>query len=148
MKGFKVFNPQNWEGIKGIPDLEIEFYDLLLKFVKPKPRSINPKLYVSAKTEFDRLMKYFYRYSTSSVASCLLIAPKNTKPFIRFCGDYVFMNQFIKRHVEYIPKVPEELTKIKGFSIYIDLDLTIVFINLSCLQNPQRCYHYKHLGVK
>lgn len=126
-KGFKVFCPTNWEGIKGVPDLELDFNVAAPKVLRPKARPIPPKLYPNALSEFERLRKYFLRPSTSQVASCLVIAPKATKPFIRFCGDYVTINAFINRHTGYIPKIPEELSKIKGFKFFIDLDMTNSF---------------------
>ena len=127
-KGHLVFVPTNWDGINGLELLELDFdEENLPRLIKPKPRPINPRLYENAYKEFMRLLGYFYRKSTSSIASCLVIAPKATPPFIRFCGDYVVVNKFIRRHHGYIPKIPHELAKIKGFKVFIDLDLTNAF---------------------
>ena len=121
-KGLRVFVPQNWEGINGIPPLELSFRDDMPITIKPKARPINPKLYEHAKLEFDRLLKYFYEPCESPVASCLVIAPKATKPFIRFCGDYRQINAFVVLGHYPIPHVALELQKICRFSVFIDLD--------------------------
>jgi len=88
---------------------------------------VNPKLYAHAKNEFDRLMKYFYRESHSSIASCLVIAPKATAPFIRFCGDYVFINRYIVTGHYPIPNVKQTLERIIRFKIFLDFDLANSF---------------------
>jgi hypothetical protein len=46
--------------------------------VKPAAR-----LFEHAEKEFDRMSTCFYLPSDSPVASCLVIAPKATKPFIQ-----------------------------------------------------------------
>jgi hypothetical protein len=127
-KGVKVFVPSNWEGIKGIPDLELNFRSDLPKFKKPRARPINPKLYEHARAEFERLRTYFYIPSTSSYASCLVIAPKDTKPFIRFCGDYVDLNKYIEIGHYPIPHVQRTIQdKIQKFLVFLDLDMTNSF---------------------
>jgi hypothetical protein len=88
-KGVKVFVPENWNGISNLEPLELHWRPDLPLSIKPKARPVNPKLFSHAQLEFERLSKYFYVPSTSPIASCLVIAPKATKPFIRFCGDYV-----------------------------------------------------------
>ncbi len=122
-KGLRVFVPRNWTGITGIEPLELEFKDTFPERLKPRPRPVNPRLYANAKLEFDRLMKYFYTESSSPVASCLVIAPKATAPFIRFCGDYVAINKHIITGHYPIPIVRHELGKIIRFKIYLDFDL-------------------------
>ena len=121
-KGLLVFVPRKWEGIKGIPPLKIEFRDGMPKKLKPRARPVNPRLYATAKKEFDRLMKYFYRPSKSPVASCLVVAPKATNPFIRFCGDYVFINRYILTRHHLIPNVRQSLEKIIAFRVFLDFD--------------------------
>jgi hypothetical protein len=121
-KGLKVFVPHNWEGIKGVKPLELNWKPNLPPSIKPKARPVNPRLYENAKKEFDRLLKYFYAPSRSDIASCLVIAPKSTPPFIRFCGDYVFLNKYIEIGHYPIPHVLHELEKICGFEIFVDLD--------------------------
>jgi hypothetical protein len=126
-KGVNVFIPQNWEGIKGVPDIELDWREGLPDRVKPRPRPINPKLYGNAKNEYDRLSKYFYRDSSSPISSCLVIAPKATAPFIRFCGDYVFINKYIKTGHFPIPNVQKTLEKISKFKVFLDFDLANSF---------------------
>jgi len=125
-KGVRVFVPQNWDGINFEP-IELEFSKDMPESMKVPLRPVNPKLFEHAKKEFERLKKYFYVDSTSSVVSNLVIAPKATKPFIRFCGDYVKVNQYISRIHAYIPQIQQELGKIQKFKIFLDLDMTNSF---------------------
>lgn len=125
--GLQVFVPANWNGISGIDELEFTWKESLPDTLKPKTRPVNPRLFQHAKMEFQRLLGYFYRLSTSPIASCLVIAPKATKPFIRFCGDYVEINRHIERGHHPIPIVKKELAKIISFPIYLDIDLTNAF---------------------
>jgi hypothetical protein len=57
----------------------------------------------------------------------LVIAPKATFPFIRFCGDYVFLNKFIVIGHFPIPDVVRSLAKLAKFMIYLDFDLVNAF---------------------
>jgi hypothetical protein len=126
-KGIQVFIPREWKGVSGIPPLELEWKETLPDKLKPKARHINPRLFDHAKKEFERLMKYMYVPSNSSIASCLVIAPKATAPFIRFCGDYVEINRFIVIGQYPIPNVRHELQKLIKFKIFIDLDMANAF---------------------
>lgn len=126
--GIDVFIPVKWEGIKGVPPIEFNWKEGMPARVKPNPRPLNPKLYENAKLEFDRLKTYFYQKSDSPIASCLVIAPKATKPFIRFCGDYATMvNKFIETGNYPIPHVFHSLEKISKFKVFLDIDLTNSF---------------------
>jgi len=126
-KGVKVFVPQNWEGINGIPLFELDFREGLPQSMKPKARPINPKLFPAAQAEFQRLCKYFYVPSNSPIASCIVIAPKATKPFIRYCGDYVIINRYIIVGHYPIPNVQYSLEKILKFKVFLDIDLANAF---------------------
>lgn len=128
--GKDVFVPSNWEGIRNIPPLEFNWSADMPKLIKPKARSVNPKLYEPAKREFERLKGYFYRPSDSPIASCIVLAPKATPPYIRFCGDYVGVNRYVERGHFPIPVVKQELGKIIRFPIYLDLDLTNAYHQL------------------
>jgi len=44
-KGARLFVLQNWDGINGIPPLVLKLKEGMPATMKPKPRSINPKLY-------------------------------------------------------------------------------------------------------
>jgi hypothetical protein len=48
-------------------------------------------------------------------ASCLVMDPKATYPFIRFCGDYVEINKYIPTGHYYMPNVQYEQDKIIKF---------------------------------
>ena len=126
-KGVDVFIPTTWQGITGLGTLSLEFSSDLPPRMKPKARNINPRMWEDAKKEFTRMRGYFYEESRSPWASCLVIAPKATKPFIRICGDYVQMNKFIATGHYYIPTVRHELDKIIHYPLYLDIDLTNAF---------------------
>ena len=129
-KGAKVFVPQNWEGIKVKP-LHIVFIEGIPAIMKPKARPINPKLFEHSKKEFDRLLSYMYVRCDGPVASPLIIAPKATAPFIRFCGDYQAVNKFIPHW--HIPiSHPQRTTseKLVNHDAYGDIDMTNGFPQL------------------
>jgi hypothetical protein len=127
-KGVKVFLNNEWTGISGIEPIDLVLRDNLPPSIKPKARPINPRLFENAKIEFDRLCEYLYEPSFSPHASPLVIAPKATKPFIRFCGDYVFINQFSITGHQPIPHVQYTIVnKIGKFKIFLDLDMTNSF---------------------
>ncbi len=115
-KGHKVFIPQNWEGIKGVDPIDLTFKGEIPK-MKPAARPVNPRLFENAKKEFDRLVTYLYVPSNSDVASPLVIAPKATKPFIRFCGDYTKINKYIMTGHYPIPNVVHEIQKLIRFKV-------------------------------
>ncbi len=124
--GVKVFVPQNWEGIKGIPPIELHWKSDPPR-MKPRPRPINPKLFDACKKEFERLCKYHLVKCDSDIASALVVAPKATTPYVRFCGDYVLINKYIMVGHFPIPHVQRSLEKIIKFKIFIDLDMVNSF---------------------
>ena len=95
-----------------------------------RSRPINPNLYENAKKEFEILTQYMYKDSTSPWASPLVIAPKATAPFIRFCGDYRWLNQQMILPQAYIPHVQHEIEKAMVFRIFLDIDMTNSFHQL------------------
>jgi hypothetical protein len=123
-KGQHVFVPRNWEGVKHLPPLELEWLPDMPLRISPKARPINPRLMEHAQKEFERLRGYFYEDSNSAIASCLVIAPKGTYPWIRFCGDYVYVNKWCKAGHYPVPNVQHALNKISGFKYRADMDLT------------------------
>ena len=126
--GISVFVPTNWDGVKGLEPIEFNWKPGFPTSMKPKPRPVNPKLFENAKLEFERLLTYFYVPSDSPIASCLVIAPKTTKPFIRFCGDYAtLVNKYICTGHYPIPHVFNSLEKIAKFKIFLDFDLANSF---------------------
>ena len=126
VKGAQVFIPQNWDGINGIEPLELTFREEIPKS-KPHARPVNPRLFENAKAEFLRLNEYMYRASNSDVASPLVIAPKATKPFIRFCGDYTKINKYIVNGHYPIPKVIHEIERLIQFKYFLDIDMKNAF---------------------
>jgi len=121
------FVPKEWTGIKGFPPLDLRVKEDFPPFHKVRSRPVNPRLYEHAKKEFERLTGYMYRHSTSPWASPLVIAPKATKPFIRFCGDYRWLNAYVLKTQAYIPRVQYEVEKAMGFKIFLDIDMTNSF---------------------
>lgn len=122
-----VFLHQNWNGIIGVDPVHLPVKAGMPTLLKPRARHVNPRIYPMAKQEFDRLGKYFYRESTSDIASCLVIAPKATKPFIRFCGDYVTINKYINTGHYPIPHVQHTLERIVRYKVFLDFDLANAF---------------------
>ena len=74
---------------------------------------------------------YFYEVSTSPIACPLVIAPKATAPFIRLCGDYRPINPYISIPQEPIPHVQQSLAKAAGWKVFVDLDMTNSFHQIS-----------------
>ena len=123
-----VFVPTKWSGVIGMEPLEFNWKENMPARMMPKARTVNPKLLENAKKEFDRLCTYFYTPSNSPVASCLVIAPKATAPYIRFCGDYATMvNHYIETGHYPIPNVFFSLSKISSFKLFFDLDMSNSF---------------------
>jgi hypothetical protein len=81
----------------------------------------------NARTEFDRLLTTLYAKSDSPIVSPLVIAPKSTYPFQRWCGDYKWINLFIKHTQCYVPIVFKELEKAASGKVFCDLDMTHAF---------------------
>lgn len=118
----KVFVPATWNGISVAPVTMQVVGDLPARMYA-RPRPVRSELYESAKKEFDRLRKYFYVDSDSPIASPLVIAPKATYPYIRFCGDYRRVNEYISIPQQPIPIVHLEIMKAAQFRYFVDLDM-------------------------
>jgi len=121
------FVPKEWVGITGFEPLELQWKDTFPESHPVRSRPINQRLWEVAKKEFDRLCAYTYRESTSPWASPLVTASKATAPFVRFCGDYVWLNHHLVMPQAYIPRVQHEIEKMAGFSIFLDIDMTNAF---------------------
>ena len=121
-----VFAPAKWEGMK-VPPVQLVVKGELPARLAPRARPIMRELYADAKAEFDRLRKYFYVDSDSPIASPLVIAPKATAPYIRFCGDYRQVNEYITIPQQPIPIVQHELTKAARYKVFVDLDMANSF---------------------
>ena len=138
-KGKQVFCPTAWEGINGINPIELDISPDIPKEFHTARRNVNPKIFDNARKEFDRLKQYFYLPSKSPYAHPLVIAPKATQPFIRFCGSYdLFANKYVSPYPYPIPHVPDMLAKAKDFRIFADLDLQNAFHQLLLGPNSRR----------
>lgn len=129
-KAQEVFVPKTWRGILGLDPIEFEFDENMPKVHKPHSRPMNPKTKQAAEAEFERMCTYMYVDSHSPIACPLVVAPKATAPFIRICGDYVWVNRYIRTGQYFIPHVMKTLEKASGFSHFMDLDLTNSFHQL------------------
>lgn len=117
-----VFVPSEWNGMK-VPPVMMQIVGELPSRMYARPRPVRNELYEAAKKEFDRLKTYFYVDSESPIASPLVIAPKATLPYIRFCGDYRRINTFISIPQQPIPIVHLEIMKAAQFKYFVDLDM-------------------------
>ena len=122
-----VFCPIGWHGISGLEPLKLEFSKEMPARYRPPARHVRPQILEAVKKEFDTLRKYMYVPSVSPIASPLVIAPRPTPPFYRFCGDYVKINKYIKFIQSYIPIVIHELNKAAKGKYFIDADMTRAF---------------------
>lgn len=127
--GVDTFVPSNWDGINGIGEgIEFNWKPGMPQSMKPPARPVNPRLFGVSEQEFRRLRTYFYQESDSPIASPLVIAPKATKPFIRFCGDYsILVNKYIETGHYPIPNVFNSIQKITNFKLFCDFDLANSF---------------------
>ncbi len=123
----ECFAPSSWNGLKKVEPVKLETIGSLPTRLSPKARPVRESLFAHAKKEFMRLSTYFYENSVSPIASPLVIAPKATVPYIRFCGDYREVNKFIKIPQQPIPIIQHELIKAAKFKVFVDLDMANSF---------------------
>ena len=124
-----VFVPTTWDGIK-VPPIELVVDEKMPKRMLQTARPIRPELWATAKQEFDRLRKYFFVESFSAIASPLVVAAKATPPYVRLCGDYRRVNQFITVPQDTIPRPEYEIMKAAKYSVFFDTDMTNSFHQL------------------
>ena len=122
-----VFLPKSWEGLSQFEPYEIDFDASFPEVLRAPPRHFNPKLADSAYKEFQRLRGYFFSPSTSTVVSPMVLAPKATEPFVRFCIDLRVPNKYIKVPQDFFKNVRHELEKAIRFRIFGDLDAANAF---------------------
>ena len=148
-----VFVPREWNGMK-VPPLHFTTRGELPTVMKPPLRPVKPALLTTAKAELERLKQYFYVESDSPIASPLVIVPKATQPFIRFCGDYRKINEYIDVPQQPIPVPKYELEKAAKYKYFVDLDmansfhqlpLTDAFSKLLSVQTPWGLFRPKFL---
>lgn len=125
-EGIHSFVPEQWEGIRMKP-VRLKFKEELPDDIKPYNVKIPQNLQAPFTKEMERMKGYFYRESDSPIASPIVVAAKNTPPYIRLCGDYRKINKFLEVPKFPVPNVLDELKKIIGFKIFIDLDLANAF---------------------
>jgi hypothetical protein len=77
--------------------------------------------------EFKRLCTYMYERHDGPWESPLAIAPKATKPFIRICGDYRWINEHFQGQQGPIPDVRMLLDRMQNKLYLIDIDLANAF---------------------
>ena len=121
-----TFVPSNWEGIN-TEDVHINFDPSMPKSRKIPCRPIPHKRVEPVTKEIKRLCSYHLLPSNSSIVSALVVADKATDPFVRLCGDYRWVNNYVLLQHGWIPVVQVALEKLKGFNYYIDLDLSNAF---------------------
>ena len=114
-KARSVFIPKEWHGINEFPPLELDSLESMPMEHRPHARPIIPKLYEHVKKEFDKMSTYMCVESHAPIAAPLVITPKETAPLIRFCGDYVWHNQYLRMGHYFIPNVPQSFAKAQGF---------------------------------
>jgi hypothetical protein len=68
-----------------------------------------------------------YRKSNSPYAACIVVAPKETQPFMGICGDYTWINNYALHCHTPIPHIPQELEKISKFKVFADIDMANSF---------------------
>jgi hypothetical protein len=137
-----VFVPEVWQGIKGIDNLKLQTKDSLPSSINPPARPVNKRVFEPAQKEFERMLTYFYTKNESPWASPLVIAPKTTKPFIRICGDYVTVNNYIVRSHYTIPNVLHELQKCSEFRLFVIHDNLLV-----CAHDYDDAHDYRKLQL-
>ena len=99
---------------KKFDPLELQWKPSFPESHQVRSRPINPKLWETAKKEFERLCKYNYQPSISPWASPLVTASKATPPFVRFCGDYQWLNPHLVMPQAYIPRESQYIQHIHG----------------------------------
>ena len=136
-KSMTCFVPEDWTGINGVQPLQLDFKPDI-PVAKPKVRPINPRLAAPAEQEMKRLCKYHFRKSTSPYASPLVIAPKATKPFIRFCGNYILINKYIIWKHQLIPTVKHQIERILRYNVFVDIDMVNAFHQIKLAEETSK----------
>lgn len=110
---------------------------------KALTRPINPKLQTASLEEFRRLCKYFYEACNYPLDTPLVIAPKATAPFVRFCGNYKWVNRHIVPDRFPIPYVFTKVSRIAQHRVFVDIDWTNAFH-----QHTLACQSFHVLAVQ
>ena len=118
----QVFVPRVWTGIDW-PPIHIDFDPAMPKRLIPHRARVNPILYKPLEDEVNRLKEYQLRPSNSPIASPIVVAPKATKPFIRFCYNLQKVNGWIKLGHYPIPIIRDAIDRIGAHAVFIDTDM-------------------------
>ena len=118
----QVFVPRTWTGIDW-PPIHIDFDPAMPKRIIPHRARVNPILYKPLEDEVNRLKEYQLRPSNSPIASPIVVAPKATKPFIRFCYNLQKVNGWIKLGHYPIPIIRDAIDRIGAHAVFIDTDM-------------------------
>ena len=117
-----IFIPKSWKGLN-LPPIELEWKDDVPDSYRDYMVQIPHQLRDVYTREMDRLKQHFYAPSTSRTVSAVVVAKKATKPYIRVCGNYVKMNNFIKQEQAWHPDPRLELERLVGFSFFDEVDI-------------------------
>ena len=59
--------------------------------------------------------------------SAMVDADKDSPPWVRLCGDYIFVNKYMETQHAWLPDVRSKLEEFAGYSYYTELDMTNSF---------------------
>ena len=120
-----------WEGIKnedGSPRIFVLPWISTPPECKVKSRQINPRLIEPAFVEYTHLLEQgFFVICCTTHGYPLVIAPKTTSPFIRFCGDYRLTKAYLYVPQEPIKPAKYSLEKVQGTKLFADIDMKNAF---------------------
>ena len=77
--------------------------------------------------ELERMLEYMYVPSDSPMISAMVDADKDSPPWVRLCGDYIFVNKHMETQHAWLPDVRSKLEEFAGYSYYTELDMTNSF---------------------
>lgn len=126
---FTVFHQSNFDGLCVDPIDIVTREDMPLQH-KPEFRFVSVKNEEAFHKEIRRLKDTLYRPSQSPIVHPVVVAPKATEPFIRVCGDYRWINEYIVKPHWPIPMVKEAMHLLAQGEIYGEADITNSFHQL------------------
>ena len=127
---FTIFHQWNYDGINFVDPIDIQTREDMPKQHKPEFRFVSFKNEDAFHKEINRLKESLYKPSISPIVHPVVVAPKATDPFLRVCGDYRWLNQFILKPHWPIPSVKEAMQILQKGNIYGEADITNSFHQL------------------
>jgi hypothetical protein len=97
---------------------------------RPEYRFVSARNEEAFSKEINRLRRTLYEPSISPIVHPVVVAPKATEPFIRVCGDYRWINQYIVKPHWPIPIVKEAMAVLQRGDMYGEADITNSFHQL------------------